>query len=367
MELLNHIPLVGVILGFFLLLLVLTNKSGQFKNRKTKYLLAAIIFLNTHLQLDSFLYFTDNYRISLFGYSFFFYHLNGLLFYLYTLVLFKNEIKLRWWGFLIIVYTLARTYPISYDLSNEDYAEPLNMVEIISILDYYISILLNLTFLLVAYIQIKKINFAVELTRVEQNHYKWIKGLLIVTLLIYLATFQSSILLFLQESEWLTYMKVETLIQSFFFFAVVYFAIRFPVFSIHGDYYDLDQSKSKKYAKSSLSEEGSNELWERINQVIVTEKLYTNPEYRLNDLAEKVECSLHHVSQVINEKQGTSYSDYINSFRIKEAQRLLVSPEYDSFTILAIAYEVGFNSKTAFYNAFKKQTGQTPSQYKKNI
>ena len=367
MELLNHIPLVGVILGFFLLLLIITNKTGQFKNRSTKFFLAAIIFLNAHLQLDSYLYFTVNFKNNLFGYSFFFYHLNGLFFYLYTLALFKRDIKLKWWGILLIIYTLARIYPISYDLSNEDFSEPLSTIEIFSLLDYYISILLNLTFLLVAYFHIKKIKFAVELTRIEQNQYKWIKGLLIVTLLIYLATFQSSIMLFFQDSEWLTYMKVETLIQSFFFFAVVYFAIRFPVFSIHGDYSDLDQSKGPKYAKSTLSEDGSNELWEKINQIIVTEKLYNNPEYRLNDLAEKVECSLHHVSQVINEKQGTSYSEYINSFRIKEAQRLLASPEFDTYTILAIAYEVGFNSKTAFYNAFKKQTGLTPSQFKKSL
>ncbi|MCY4334687.1 MAG: AraC family transcriptional regulator [Litoreibacter sp.] len=68
-----------------------------------------------------------------------------------------------------------------------------------------------------------------------------------------------------------------------------------------------------------------------------------------------------YVSQVLNEKIGQSFFDFVNSYRVKEAQtRLLNSDE----TILAIAYDIGFNSRSSFYTAFKKGTGQTPTAFR---
>ena len=96
------------------------------------------------------------------------------------------------------------------------------------------------------------------------------------------------------------------------------------------------------------------------------DKAYRNPEYRLNDLSSAAGKSLHHVSQVINEKTGMSFSDFVNKFRVEEAKELLVSSKTSHFTILAIAYDVGFNSKTTFYNAFKKECGITPTRYRRN-
>ena len=365
MELLNNIPLVGIVLGLFLLFLILISKGGQFNNRKAKLCLASIIFLNVHLQFDSFLYYNGLEKWIFFGFSFLFYHAHGALFYLYTQYLFKSKLKIKWWGVLFVAYSLFRVSVVIHDFENEDYIEPLNLMELLSILDNYISILLNIIMLLIAYLRIKRLKFAIQLSKSEQMNYNWIKGLLIVSLILYIATFQSNLIMLFQATEWLTYMKIETLIQSFFFFAVAFYAIRFPVFAVHGDFTDMEEKEVKKYAKSSLKEDDSMNLWNQINQIMVEEKLYSNPEYRLNDLAERVGKSLHHVSQVINEREGISYTDFVNAFRIKEAQKLLVSPEHSSFTILAIAYGVGFNSKTAFYNAFKKQTGLTPTQFKK--
>jgi AraC-like DNA-binding protein len=68
---------------------------------------------------------------------------------------------------------------------------------------------------------------------------------------------------------------------------------------------------------------------------------------------------------MINQQQKGSFSDFLNAFRIKEVQDLLRSDKAKQLTILAVAFEAGFNSKTAFYNAFKKFTGKTPSQFMK--
>jgi len=71
------------------------------------------------------------------------------------------------------------------------------------------------------------------------------------------------------------------------------------------------------------------------------------------------------LSQIINENLHLSFFDFINSYRIKEAGKRLVSSDYQKYTILAIAMNVGFNSKSAFNMAFKKFTNKTPSEYKK--
>ncbi len=81
-------------------------------------------------------------------------------------------------------------------------------------------------------------------------------------------------------------------------------------------------------------------------------------------MAESIDSPLHHVSRAINENAGKSFSDFINDYRINKAKELLVSNDTKSNTIYAISLDVGFNSKTAFYTAFKKATGETPTQFK---
>ena len=154
------------------------------------------------------------------------------------------------------------------------------------------------------------------------------------------------------------------MITGIFFFVLAFYAIRFPLFSVSGDYLDLPAA-DEKYAKSSLSENDSSDIWREINRLMNEEELYLNPEFRLNDLSGKIDRSVHHVSQAINQQDGGSFSDFLNGFRIERARQLLQSDKAKQYTILAIAYESGFNSKTAFYNAFKKHTGTTPSQFLK--
>ena len=101
----------------------------------------------------------------------------------------------------------------------------------------------------------------------------------------------------------------------------------------------------------------------KIISIIEKDSVYFDPEYRLNDLANSCSLSVHKVSQVINHIEGVSFSDLINRYRIEEAKKMLISEKFKTYTILAIAHEVGFNSKTAFYNAFKKICERSPSDY----
>lgn len=119
----------------------------------------------------------------------------------------------------------------------------------------------------------------------------------------------------------------------------------------------------KKYAKSGLSNEIATEIHIKLKQAMETQKLYTEPELSLSMLAAKINVHPNYLSQVINEKEGKSFFDYINSLRVEEFKRLMALPDSNQFTMLSLAYDCGFNSKSSFNKNFKKATGQSPSEY----
>ncbi|WP_093671262.1 helix-turn-helix domain-containing protein [Tenacibaculum sp. MAR_2009_124] len=133
----------------------------------------------------------------------------------------------------------------------------------------------------------------------------------------------------------------------------------FPVFAFLSNY--SDESHKEKYIHSNLN--NSEELYKKIDELVTSEKLYLSQKLKLNTISERLNCPLPYISQAINENKKISFTDYINTYRIEEAKKKLLVDKPD--TIFAIAIDVGFNSKTAFYNAFKKLTNSTPTQFRK--
>lgn len=122
-------------------------------------------------------------------------------------------------------------------------------------------------------------------------------------------------------------------------------------------------AEKKKYAKSGLNEEMTKDLYNRLNDVMQKEKLFTEPELTLADLASRLKTHPNYLSQVINKNEGKSFCDYVNGLRIEEFKRLAMIPKNQQYTLLTLAYDCGFNSKSAFNRYFKKTTGMSPSVY----
>lgn len=118
-----------------------------------------------------------------------------------------------------------------------------------------------------------------------------------------------------------------------------------------------------KYGKTGLSKSFSLELKNRLEYLMANQKLYLQHQLKLDDIAELLDISRHHASQVINENFQVSFYDYINAFRIEDAKRQLVSDYDPSKSISDLAYECGFNNRVSFYKAFKKLTATTPTEY----
>ncbi|WP_204343822.1 helix-turn-helix domain-containing protein [Psychroserpens algicola] len=121
-----------------------------------------------------------------------------------------------------------------------------------------------------------------------------------------------------------------------------------------------------KYKKSGLSESLSLELKQKLLSLMINEKVYKENTINLERLSQKLGTSKHNTSQVINEHFKENFFEFLNDFRIEEAKELLVN-DHNHLNITEILYEVGFNNKVSFNNAFKKRTGLTPTQYKNHM
>jgi len=122
-----------------------------------------------------------------------------------------------------------------------------------------------------------------------------------------------------------------------------------------------------KYQKSSLTDADKMRLLDNINLELEGKKYFSDNLASLSELAKKVGSSPHHVSQVINEKLNKSFFELLAAYRVEEAKRIFSNDKSNKLTIEEVSEMVGYNSKTAFNNAFKKITGKTPSDFRKSI
>lgn len=101
----------------------------------------------------------------------------------------------------------------------------------------------------------------------------------------------------------------------------------------------------------------------KIDDLMVNQKIFLEPELTLTELAKKIGTNASLLSKVINGIYGKSFNDYVNEFRVQEAIHLIQTPAYQNFSLLGVAYDAGFNSKSTFNRAFKKVTGKNPKDY----
>jgi AraC-like DNA-binding protein len=120
-----------------------------------------------------------------------------------------------------------------------------------------------------------------------------------------------------------------------------------------------------KYRKSGLDPERAAAIEQALTALMSDEQPQNDADLTLQQLADRLAVSPHNLSEVINARVGTTFHDFVNGYRVEEARRRLVDPATAHLTILAIALESGFRSKSTFNKVFKRFTGVTPSEFRR--
>lgn len=123
--------------------------------------------------------------------------------------------------------------------------------------------------------------------------------------------------------------------------------------------------QKKKYKKSSLNPEETTLYYEQLQNLIQKEAPFLKPNLGLRELAHMLHLHPNKLSELLNDKIGKNFSEFINYYRVERFKELAILPKNSHLSLLGIAYESGFNSKTSFNTFFKKETGMTPKAYLK--
>jgi len=195
---------------------------------------------------------------------------------------------------------------------------------------------------------------------------KWLWHIVIITFLIYLSV----------SVEVFFYKPILVIRYSILliFLCSLYLLFRFVILKSVEIYffYKYEKAKitdalSKKYKDSPLTTQSSSRIAEELTGLIETKKLYLNDTLSLKELSEELGTSPRYLSQSINENFNCNFFDFTNNYRIEEAKKMFANKSYSDYKIYEIMYAVGFNSRSSFINAFKKNTGLTPKEYKNKL
>ena len=180
----------------------------------------------------------------------------------------------------------------------------------------------------------------------QDNKTRWLFFLICGTLLLWLIYFFISFNYFVIGS-----IVFSVIFYSFFLNFLFNKKLRFEVFDM-----------KKKYGGKKMDYSKTAPLINKLHTIMLDQKPYKNPKLKLTDLAKELGVSAHQFSQLLNDNIKKSFSNFINEYRIEEAKQIIQSNT--NYTLDAIGYESGFNSKSSFYTSFKRIEGVTPSRYR---
>lgn len=153
--------------------------------------------------------------------------------------------------------------------------------------------------------------------------------------------------------------KIVGALQAVYLFWIVFFSLRQSIIV------DQNISVNENKEKVILPDGNLISLSQNLQNYMISEKPYLNEELSLSALSMSLGLSTNQLSQVINQTLNTNFYKFVNAYRIEAVKEKLKDNAYDRYSLLGIAYDYGFNSKSTFNKIFKEETGMTPSEYKR--
>ncbi|OGU57008.1 MAG: hypothetical protein A2V66_05430 [Ignavibacteria bacterium RBG_13_36_8] len=352
------IGIAAIFQACFLVIFFLTYRKGD---KTTNVLFAALLFafmINIGFSLAQsevlYVYFKDFLKVIFLINQVAF--LIGPLFYLYIKSIIIRDFyltkrdALHTLPFIFsLIYFLAKLYlPLNIDPTH------------ISIKYFYSGGLLvqELFYLMLIFILLKKNNLSLKslFSRTKDTKLSWLRLFLVGYILLWNMKLQTFVFTNIRfYPDFCPYREsLYFLVMFLFLNTIMFFALRKSELF----------SSFEKYNGSKLDEANKEKYKSQLINFLRNEKLYLDPELTLPGLSEKLSIPVRCLSQVINDSFKKNFNDFINSYRVEESVRMLTDQSNGKKSILEIAYHVGFNSKSSFYDAFKKHTGVTPKKYK---
>jgi AraC-like DNA-binding protein len=356
---------IGISQSFFAGLLITTKKPNSTANR----LMAAWLFL---ICVELIFALLNSRVIEMYAFPFVAFTYGPLL-YLYVKYMTNPGRKFNWLELLhfipflvfFVVSVVFRTVPLMKDLRTFFTPDKFISLRIVYSFAFFVSVSV---YSILSFIELKRHQDKLKnLVSYTSNviTLNWLKILSISFYVVFLILFILGGLNMIGD-----FIPFDPYFVVFGFIAILsfvysFYVIRQPV--IFGEEGKLDYEEKKeteKYIKSGLKDEQARAYLEMLISLVEEEKPYLERDLSIQDLSAKTGIPRHHITQVLNEKHGKNFFTFINEYRVREVISRFGDPKNNNFTILAIAYDSGFNSKTTFNSIFKSQTGMTPSEYR---
>ena len=295
-------------------------------------------------------------------------------------------------GALIYFYTRAQTLP-QFKLQKKDWVHFIPLVlqigfsifvrlqnlywdgtrESLSWLGYYgyvvwmnnstIYIIASALIIYYAYLSIKALNSINERYEIIETKLNWIKRI------VYSFLFYFSLVLIVLLVDLIIFKSWSE--GSYFYFTRFYYYPFFIGIAILTYWIGLEGFSRRNDPEIAIKNNPSKEDLDRLKEISLrlknameVEKLYKNPALSLSSLAEEIEIKPYLISKCLSEILNKRFSEFVNAYRVEEIQSLLKNPENSNFTLLSLAMDAGFNSKSSFNRAVKKHLGIAPSELK---
>ena len=366
--------LTGAIQALFFAGLLIRKQESSFDK---KLLSVWFLFLGIHLSLLFLLnksFCNDKYILTIIHLTFPLLHYP--IFYLYVKSLVNKTtkshfIELFHFAPYLIIFLLLSLFP-----DNRDFLSISNHPNRLIHFNLILNLVSGLTYMSLSLKLLKKYNKRIKqaFSSIDKINLKWLAHLIFsfcVVLLIgitYIILTKGFQLNFNLSIDAFVYGSI-----TFFVFFIGFYSIKKTAFFSYQNFgEDVDATTSKqnnknKYDKYGLKKKEIPKLKETLLQYMDEKKPYLDCNLTLAQLAEKLNVYKHYLTQILNDELNQNFFDFINSYRIEEVKNRLAEKNSGQYTLLGIAFDSGFNSKSSFNRIFKNHTGITPSQYKKSL
>jgi len=354
------IVLLGVLQGIILFFAIINSKKG---NRKANYILSGYILIIVLTLLGRFFYKFQpltlfHFKILYVGDIIIFLFGPMLYFYLLSLFDIKNKLNIKNWvhflplfAFIILMFPLILADRAKLRELIEQYNYVFIGIELFAIFQNLFYLVLN-SILLKQYLYLSS-NEISEIPKI--NFYKVLLVINATGIFFWMVSFLMRFIDPLGTSDYLGYQMV-WLVLSCSVIALGYYTLSNPEAL-------WNLQNQKKYETKLPGIENIDELSVKLDLIMKESKPYLKPKLSLSELSQISGINTHLLSRIINEKFNRNFFEFVNYYRIEEFKSQLSKTENNNLTFLAIAYQVGFNSKTTFNTAFKKIVKKTPREY----